>query len=82
MNENKDLRPFLFEIFQLLKEQNKDLGAVMNQVASLRDVLVGASPEFSRQFYERLEHWQTLGASHASASSAALDASIERLTKL
>ena len=79
MSEDKDLRPFLFDIFQLLKEQDKELKSVMNQVASLRDVLIGASPEFSRQFYERLEHWQTLGASHAAASAAALDATIQRL---
>jgi hypothetical protein len=79
MSQQNDPRPFLFDILQQLKEQQSELSAVMNQVAALRDVLTGASPEFSRQFSERLEYWQTRAASHSADTAAAFDATIRRL---
>jgi ABC-type transporter Mla subunit MlaD len=79
MSQHNDLRPFLVDVFQELKEQQSALGALMDQVAALRDVLANASPEFSRQFSERLEYWQTQGASLKAETAAAFDATIQRL---
>jgi hypothetical protein len=79
MSRQNDLRPFLVDIFKTLKQHQSDLGDLMDNVSALRDVLGNASPEFARQFSERLEHWKARGASLKAEAAAIFDAIIQRL---
>jgi hypothetical protein len=67
------------EILRQLKEQQSTLFTLMDQLASVRDVLKDASPEFAFRFSERVAHWQSLNASLRAETDAAFDEKIATL---
>jgi hypothetical protein len=79
MNE-RELRGHLATIFMHLKEQQAAQTQLQNHLASLRDVLKEASPNFSRAFSERLEYWQHQTSALDADSAAGFDAIIAKLT--
>jgi len=60
MNE-EDLRKNLAIAFVYLKEQQRDLFALHDQLAAVRDLMKEASPNFARMFESRVAGWQSQG---------------------
>jgi hypothetical protein len=60
MNE-EDLRKSLAAALLYLKEQERELFELKNQVAAMRDIMNGASPNFARMFSERVEAFRNQG---------------------
>jgi hypothetical protein len=79
MMQERELRALLANIFEHLKEQQLAIASVMDQLASLRDVLKEASPEFARVFSERLKHWQSQTAALNAGSAKLFDETIRQL---
>jgi hypothetical protein len=79
MMHEKEFRLLLANVFGHLKEQQAALTSVMDQLASLRDVLKEASPGFSRAFSERLKYWQSQTVAINADSAALFDETIRRL---
>ena len=60
MNE-EDLRKNLAMVFVYIKEQQRDLFALQNQLVAVRDLMNEASPNFARMFETRIAGWQSQG---------------------
>ena len=78
MTDN-EVRSLFVDVFKELKEMQSGLSVVMDQVASLRDLMKEASPQFTTLFSERLEYCQTQEASLRAETNAAFDEKIRQL---
>jgi hypothetical protein len=60
MNE-EDMRKSLATALLYIKEQERELSELKNQVAAMRDIMKDASPNFARMFSERVESFRSQG---------------------
>jgi hypothetical protein len=74
-----EVRAYLVMLFTHLKAQREELDLVMDQVASLRDVMKDASPNFARLFDDRVKYWQNRVASLRAGTNEEFDKMIARL---
>lgn len=78
-DKDREVRSLLANVFAHLKEQQLAIASLMDQVASLRDVLKEASPKFSNAFSERLKYWQSQTSAINADSVKLFDATIQQL---
>jgi len=78
MNE---IDPFslMATVFEHLREQENSLSNVMDELASLRDVLKETNPGFAHALESRLEYWKSRSAALRRDSNAIYDATIHLL---
>ena len=77
--DEENLRKNIATALVLLKEQQTELFALQDQVAAMRDLMKGASPNFARMFSERVAEWQNRARSLRADTSAQFDEIILRL---